>query len=335
MIIGKPKKILVSAFIVITIAFVYTKLDKTPSIESVSQDLLDWKSEELLFNYKGKTLSYHDSGGEFTKVVVLLHGYPTSSFDWHLIWPELKTHYRLIAMDMLGFGFSDKPNGIDYSIAMQTDILESLLKKLNIESINLIAHDYGDNVAQELLARNIEKKEEYPLRIESVTLLNGGLFPETHNPTIIQSLFSSPIGALAASFTNQTLFNKSFNKVFGPNSKPTAQDLINQWYIICHQKGYKIADKLTHASYDRKNNRERWVGAIINPQVPVLYMSGQLDPVTGMQTVDRYLELVPHPNVITLDEVGHYPQLENPTEVLKQIKTHITKVDSSSNIKHN
>ncbi len=329
----KSKKILILTFIVVAIAFAYTKSDKTPSIENVSQDLLEWKSEKLLFDYNGKKLSYHDSGGKFEKTLVLLHGYPTSSFDWHLIWPELKNDYRLIAMDMLGFGFSDKPDSIDYSITMQTDILEALLRKLNIESINLIAHDYGDNVAQELLARNIEKKEDYPFKIESVTLLNGGLFPETHNPTIIQSLFSSPIGGLVASFTNQTLFSKSFSKVFGPNSKPSEQDLINQWYIICHQKGYKIANKLTHASYDREKNRERWVGVLINPQLPVLYISGQLDPVTGKETVDRYLELIPNPNVIILDEIGHYPQLENPTEVLKQIKTHIIKADSCSLLK--
>lgn len=321
------KKILIAILIIIGIAFIYTKLDKTPSIENISQNLLDWKSKEQIFEHQGNKLSYHDSGDSSKKIIVLLHGYPTSSYDWNSIWSELSSNYRLIAMDMLGFGFSDKPADIDYTIAMQADILEALLINLNIENINLIAHDYGDNVAQELLARNIEQQDKYALKIESLTLLNGGLFPETHRPTTIQSLLGSPIGGIVASFTNQTLFDKNFSKVFGPNTQPSQQELIDQWYVICHQKGYEIADKLTHASVDREKNRERWVGALTAPNVPILYISGQLDPVTGSETVARYLELVPNPNVIKLDSVGHFPQLENPKEVLNNIIAHIRKTE--------
>lgn len=187
------KKTLLAILIIIVIAFIYTKLDKTPSIENVSQNLLNWKLEEKIFEYKSHKISYHDSGDTSKKVIILLHGYPTSSYDWHLIWSELSADYRLIAMDMLGFGFSDKPDSIDYTFSIQTDILEALLTNLNIEKVNLIAHDYGDNVAQELLARNIEQKEGYPLKIESLTLLNGALFPESHRPTTIQKLLSRPL----------------------------------------------------------------------------------------------------------------------------------------------
>jgi len=321
------KKTLISILIIIGIAFIYTKLDKTPSKENVSQSLLDWKSQEQIFEYQGNKLSYHDSGDSSKKIIVLLHGYPTSSYDWNLIWPELSTNYRLIAMDMLGFGFSDKPDNIDYTITMQTDILQALLKYLNVENINFIAHDYGDNVVQELLARNSEQKEQFPLKIESLTLLNGGLFPETHRPTTIQSLLSSPIGGIVASFTNQTLFNKGFSKVFGPNTQPNKQELIDQWYIICHQNGYEIANKLSHASNDREKNRERWVGALIEPNVPILYISGQLDPVTGSETVKRYLELVSNPNVIKLDSIGHYPQLENPKMVIENFRILVDQTD--------
>ncbi len=319
------KKTLIASLTLIVIAFLYTKLDKTPSIENISQSLLDWKSTEKTFRYRNHKLSYHDSGDTSKKVIVLIHGYPTSSYDWRLIWPELNTNYRLIAMDMLGFGFSDKPDNIGYTISMQTNILEALLKNLNVANVNLIAHDYGDNVAQEILARNIEQKEKYFLKIESLILLNGGLFPETHRPTTIQKLLSSPIGGTVTSFMNQTLFGKSFSKVFGPNTQPTQQELIDQWYIICHQKGYKIADKLTHASNDRKINRERWVSALISPKVPILYISGQLDPVTGSETVERYIELVPNSNVIKLDSVGHFPQLENPKKILSKVNAHIRK----------
>lgn len=320
------KKIIIAISFFIGVAFVYTKLDKTPAQEEVSQSVWDWKSKEEIFAYQDYKLSYHDSRGNSQKVIVLLHGYPTSSYDWNPIWLDLSKDYRLIAMDMLGFGFSDKPDSIDYSIALQTDILEALLMQLDVSDIHIVAHDYGDNVAQELLARNKEQKETYPFKIESLTLLNGGLFPETHRPTAIQSLLSSPIGGVVASFTNQTLFDKNFKKVFGPNTQPSAQELIDQWYIICHQNGYRIADKLTHASADREKNRARWVGALVNPNVPVMLINGQLDPVTGIETTERYIELVPHPNVVKLNEIGHFPQLESPKEVVGRIIAHMHKV---------
>ncbi len=319
----KIKKIILGIIIFTGVLFLYTQLDKTPSRETVSKKLLGWKSNEEIFKYRNHKLSYHDSGDYSKEVIVLLHGYPTSSFDWSTLWSELSTDYRLIAMDMLGFGFSDKPDNIEYTISMQTDILEALLSELNIKKMNIVAHDYGDNVTQELLARNIEQRDKYPFKLKSVTLLNGGLFPETHHPTTIQKLLSSPIGKMVASLTNQTLFNKNFSKVFGQKTKPTKQELIDHWYLICHQKGYKIAHKLTHASKDREKNRERWVSSLLKTKVSLFYITGQVDPVTGMETTERYIELFSNKNIIVLDEIGHYPQLESPKKVLQAIKQHI------------
>ena len=254
-----------------------------------------------------------------------LHGFPTSSYDWHLIWPELSSDYRLVAMDMLGFGFSDKPDDIQYSISLQTDIIEALLKELDIKNVHLLAHDYGDNVAQELMARDIENKN--PLKISSILLLNGGLFPESHQATTIQTLLRSPIGGIVSSFTNKTLFDKNFSKVFGKNSQPDKQEIIDQWFLICQQNGHKIGHKLTHAQDDREMNRKRWVGALQTTSSPCLFINGLQDPVTGIETVKRYEELIPNPNSIKLDSVGHYPQLENPEVVIYHLKSHINKTN--------
>lgn len=320
------KKTIITIIIVIVVAIIYTKWDKTPAKEKVSKNVFDWKSKEQIFDYKGYKISYHESTEKSKKTLILLHGYPTSSYDWHSLWSALKTDYHLITMDMLGFGFSDKPNNIEYTMALQTDILEALLTHLNLKNVHLIAHDYGDNIVQEILARSIEKKANYSLNIASAVLLNGGLFPKTHKPTTIQSLLGSPIGGLVASFTNQTFFEISFSKVFGPNSRPSKQEFIDHWYIICQQKGYLIANRLSHAAKDRKKNRERWVDALISTNVPILYISGQLDPVTGIETTEKYIELVPKPNIIILPEAGHFPHIEKPKKVANSIKAFLKKL---------
>uniref|UniRef100_A0A8D2MD26 AB hydrolase-1 domain-containing protein n=1 Tax=Zonotrichia albicollis TaxID=44394 RepID=A0A8D2MD26_ZONAL len=124
----------------------------------LSPALRSWKSSGSFFTYKDLNIFYRDSSGAVgsSDVVVLLHGFPTSSYDWSKIWEGLTQRFhRVIALDFLGFGFSDKPRPHGYSIFEQATIVEGLLRHLGLrhQRINLVAHDYGDTVAQELLHR--------------------------------------------------------------------------------------------------------------------------------------------------------------------------------------
>jgi len=67
----------------------------------------------------------------------------------------------------------------------------------------------------------------------------------------------------------------------------------------------------------RRVNRKRWVGALVDSNVPRKLICGAMDPVSGAHLADRYRELVPNPDVTYLDNVGHYPQLEAPDLVLE------------------
>src|SRR5262252_6217267 len=86
----------------------------------------------------------------------LLHGFPTSSFDWHRVWDALAASRRVLAFDFLGFGDSDKPADHAYSLIEQTDLVEALWRAHGVRRTALVAHDYGVSVAQELLARLAE-----------------------------------------------------------------------------------------------------------------------------------------------------------------------------------
>ena len=138
------------------------------------------------------------------ETILLIHGFRTSSWAWTKIWPALSSHYRLIAMDMLGFGLSDKPNPHHYSIHEQADIIEDIVRQLNLTRFHVLAHDYGDTVAQELLARQNEGTGKGVWT--SICFLNGGLFPETHKSLLSQKLLISPIGPLINKITTQRMF---------------------------------------------------------------------------------------------------------------------------------
>ena len=108
-----------------------------------------WQQGGKWFSYGGHAIFSRMAGqGE---PLVLLHGFPTASWDWSRIWPMLVQQHSVLALDMLGFGFSDKPTGYHYSIEDQADLVQGWLEGLGLGTVHLFAHDYGCSVVQELL----------------------------------------------------------------------------------------------------------------------------------------------------------------------------------------
>lgn len=261
-----------------------------------------------------KSIFTIDEGDSNLPVIVLIHGFPTSSYDWRPIWETLKNSYRLISLDMYGFGFSDKPNARVYSIHQQADIFEALIKKLEISEYHVLAHDYGVSVAQELLARQLDGNGQG--RWKSLCLLNGGLFPETHRALTIQKLMLSPLGKFITKLTGFKQFTKSFSTVFGEQTKPSDRELREFWEIINFKAGRHVFHNLITYILDRRTHRTRWVTALQQSPVPISLINGSVDPVSGAHLVTRYKELSCRlDHLLELATIGHYPQVEDPTGV--------------------
>jgi len=273
--------------------------------------LEEWQQGGKWFTYEGHAIFSRMAGrGE---PLVLLHGFPTASWDWNRIWPMLVQNNNVLAADMLGFGFSDKPREHTYSIEDQADLMQGLLDGLGLESVHLFAHDYGCSVAQELLAR--EQEGMLPFRITSVCFLNGALFPEVHNPLMIQRLLRSPLGGLISRGLTRGSFERSFLKLFGSKSIPSQRDMDDFWHLLTYNNGRGILHHLIQFMEDRRCHRHRWVSALQNARQPMRLISGTADPVSGAAMVQRYLEMIPDADVVQLRNVGHYPHFESPWEV--------------------
>jgi pimeloyl-ACP methyl ester carboxylesterase len=282
-----------------------------------------WRAAGRTFPFEGHDIFYRDSGASAPKpVLLLLHGFPTSSFDWHAIWDRLAQRFRVVTADMLGFGFSAKPRDARYSIFRQADLFEALCKNLGVADVHLLAHDYGDTVAQEMLARHGDQAARDPgkLPIRSACLLNGGLFPETHRPLLIQKLLASPLGPLVARSMREPRFHRSFARIFGPRTKPSPEELSEYWAVVSERNGQLLFPKLIGYMAERRRNRARWVGALQSRAVPMRLINGLLDPISGGHMVRRYRELVPDPDIVELPEIGHYPQVEAPDAVLAAVR---------------
>jgi pimeloyl-ACP methyl ester carboxylesterase len=282
----------------------------------VKVSLHEWHERGHVSNLLGRKIFGVDSGDLDKPTILLIHGFPTSSWDWTPIWGPLEASYRLIALDLLGFGFSDKPNPHEYSIMEQADLCEAFIADRKVDHLHVLAHDYGDTVAQELLARQNEGKGVG--RWLSVCFLNGGLFPETHKARLIQKLLLSPMGPFVNKLSTRSTFDRSLSAVFGPLTKPSDEQLDAFWTLVNYNDGRHVFHSLITYMTDRKRHRERWLGALRNSIVPIGLINGSVDPVSGVHMIERYREVVsPDHFIVELPTIGHYPQVEAPDQVVE------------------
>src|ERR1700739_3106773 len=106
---------------------------------------------ETLISRRGHRIAFRRRGVGPT--VLMLHGFPTWSYDYAKVATDLARDHNVITLDFLGYGASDKPNPYEYSVPKSADVVEDLVAHLDVESVRLVIHDYGVIVGQELLAR--------------------------------------------------------------------------------------------------------------------------------------------------------------------------------------
>jgi pimeloyl-ACP methyl ester carboxylesterase len=268
-----------------------------------------------------QSLNFHQD--ENKETVLFIHGFPSAAWDWHFQWKHLARQYRLLSLDLLGFGLSDKPSKHQYSLLEQADIVQALLNKQGVKQYHILAHDYGDSVAQELLSR--QDVIDNAANILSICFLNGGLFASHHRPLFTQTLLKSRLGGLASHFMNKASLARGFNKIFAANSQPSADEINILWQLIEHNEGKKVLPKLLSYIDERNQHGKRWVQSMISTVVPLYFINGVHDPISGQHMLDHYIDIMPNPRTTALD-VGHYPQLEAPQEVLALYRDFLTDV---------
>lgn len=257
---------------------------------------------------------FYQSAGSGPETILLIHGFPTASWDWIKLWSTLSKNFRVVAPDLIGFGFSAKPREHTYSFHEQADIIEGLLENQGITSCHVLAHDYGDTVAQELIARQLEARLSFQLT--NVCLLNGGIFPEAHSRRTIQKLLLGPLGFIVSALATKATLRKNFHNIFGPDTPPSTAEVDGFWQLLTHNNGRRVIHKVSQYLNEREQYRERWVDALQRCPVPLRLINGNYDPISGMQMVARFEELVNQPDTVSLPTIGHYPQTEAPETVL-------------------
>src|SRR5688572_10389507 len=106
----------------------------------------EWRDDGRFITHADRRIFVFDTNSHPGVCAFILHGFPSSSFDWHLVVPQLAARVRVVTFDFLGYGLSAKPD-IAYSLFDQADIAEAVAADCAIERCVLISHDMGDTVA--------------------------------------------------------------------------------------------------------------------------------------------------------------------------------------------
>jgi pimeloyl-ACP methyl ester carboxylesterase len=245
--------------------------------------------------------------------VVLLHGYPSSSYDWRHMF-ELLGDRALTTFDFLGFGLSDKPRDHVYSLTAQTDLVEAVVARFVGSPVVLAAHDMGSSVATELLARDLDGDLSFELA--SALLFNASLVREQASLLWGQKLLLSRLGPLAARLTNEFSFRRQFGGIFSAEHPLSDEEAADQWSLLASGGGHRMLDRLIFYNHERVGPPgRRWHEALRDwPGTLELAWAGH-DPICTEAVLRAVLDLRPSASLTRLPGLGHYPQLEDPAAV--------------------
>jgi pimeloyl-ACP methyl ester carboxylesterase len=252
--------------------------------------------------------------------VLLLHGFPTSAYDWRGVIEGLVDAYRCVALDFPGYGLSGKPAAYSYSLFQQSDVVEGVAQTLAQMEAHIVSHDMGTSVHTELLAR--EQEGRLPFRILSSTFLNGSMLQDLATITPFQKLLAS----------NETLpqaiaisANMTANYVDGIKSVMKRPDCLSEDDIavmndlIAYQEGNRRLPALSLYMRERYIHRDRWIGAL-KRALPVQFVWADGDPVANIEMGRALSKEAPQAKYTELAGLGHFLLMEDPDTIAGLIR---------------
>lgn len=257
-------------------------------------------------------------------VVVLVHGNPTWSFYYRNVVKTLSGFCRVIAVDHLGCGLSDKPQGYQYTLKNHIDNLEKLLDKLAVDRYSLVVHDWGGAIGFGLAGRN-------PQRLERAVVLNTAAFRSKNIPFRI-SLCKIPIfGELIVRGFNAFAWPATFMAV--EQKLPVAikkQYLApyNSWAnrIATHRFVKDIPLHSGHISYETLVEVEEGLQGIIERNIPIMILWGGKDFCFNDSFFDRWKQIFPEADVHYYQDGGHYVLEDKWEEIEPEITRFFKKI---------
>lgn len=252
---------------------------------------------ERFVQLDGLSIHYVDEGYG-GRPILMVHGNPTWSYIWRRLIPPISMAHRAIAMDLMGFGKSDKPNPILHDFPHHARIVSGFIQSLGLRNIVLLVHDWGGPFAMHYAAR-------HPENVAGVILMNTFLTTDFRIPPSVASKITPAIIKDASVHPDQI-------------SEPTMEAYWAPFQDEESKRVYKafptmFPDSLTHPSYKPLKEVEQ---SLPNLKVPALLLWGTAR--SGTIYPEKISKMIPNSKLCTV-KAGHFVQEDEPQEVEKLV----------------
>ena len=254
----------------------------------------------------GHKISYREAGEGLP--ILLVHGWPTSSFLWRNMMPTMAKDRRVLALDFPGHGDSDKPLDVDYNVEFFSSIIDGFLREFGVDGpIGLVVHDLGGPIG-------LYWASQRPQRLERLALLNTLAYPEL-SWMAETTLKVARLPVLGPMMTSQWGLKQAI-KLGVTNNRRIRPDTMEGVCAPFRARDAREALRRTLLSVEIEDLQTiaRWLPSV---SVPVRIIYGKKDRILpGIEkTVARICSDIPHAEVTVLDDCGHFLQEERPEEI--------------------
>lgn len=260
----------------------------------------------------GVRVHYQEAGASTAPPVLLLHGFTASTFVWkEVLLPLSAAGFRVVAPDLVGFGFSGKPKEGEYTIEAQARMALGLMDDLGIERASLVGSSYGGAVAATCAL-------DYPERVERLVLVDAVINDHARSSPLLRLAASPVIGDLVSPLMmgSRRLLRSQLRKGYAVENRP----LFDDERAAAHHRPLVAASTQRAALATLR----RWRAGRVEEEAhritqPTLLVWGETDPVTPLAHGRQLNRAMPDSRLRIFRRCGHMPMEERPQEFVEVV----------------
>jgi len=255
--------------------------------------------------------------------VLLLHGFATSSFTWQAIAPELAKSHRVLAVDLRGFGASDKPLDDHYSIFDQADAIAALIEQENLKDLTVVGHSFGGGITLALALRAVEQRDS---RIRNIVLIDSIAYKQPI-PIFFRLLQIPMLGEMSMTLVPpEVQAAQGLRLAYYDHDKITARavaEYANTLYSPASKHALiKTVEQIIPPNIDEIAQKYQTI------RVPTLIVWCKDDKVVPAFFGRRLRADISQAELVVLDRCGHMPQEEKPEDTSRAIEAFLARNES-------
>jgi pimeloyl-ACP methyl ester carboxylesterase len=270
-------------------------------------------------------------------LLLLVHGFPTSSIDWYDVVDPLAQRYRVAVLDFPGYGFSDKPRDWPYSITLDAQLLHHhVVDVLGADRCRVVAHDRGDSVAL-LLHDHVARGEIDDLTLDHLVLSDGNIFLPLASLTEFQKRVLDPSqwAAVRELVTPDALAAGIGTTTFTPPRGPDDPTIAALATTFAYADGTAVLHETIQYLRERAAHEVTWLESLAASDVPATVVWGVCDTVSPPRVAthvwERFLRTKPGSNELWLvPGANHYLQNDRPDAFVEAVTRSLERTGASA-----